>query len=165
MQAHILSFVLAHPALFWFLFGIFCLLLEMLLPGFFMFFLGVGAWCAALVALIPAASFSVQILVFLASSLVLLAFLRTRFKQMFQGGVLEGRLDGSAPLENTLAEVVAEINPPAPGKVKCGGTFWQAVSERPLARGAQVRVLARCNLTLTVEAVEAVSPSNSTQGA
>ncbi len=162
MSAHILSFVLAHPALFWFLFGIVCLLLEMLLPGFFMFFFGLGAWCAALVALMPAVSFSVQILVFLAASLALLAFLRARFKEMFQGSVLEGRLDGSAPLENTLAEVVAEINPPAPGKVKCGGTFWQAVSDQPLVKGAQVRVLARSNLTLTVEAV---SSPNSTQGA
>ena len=94
MSAHILSFVLAHPALFWFLFGIVCLLLEMLLPGFFMFFFGLGAWCAALVALMPAVSFSVQILVFLAASLALLAFLRVRFKQMFQGSVLEGRLSG-----------------------------------------------------------------------
>ena len=47
-----LSIIAAHPVLFWFLFGIFCLVLELVMPGFFIFFFGLGAWCAALAGLV-----------------------------------------------------------------------------------------------------------------
>ena len=73
-----LSIIAAHPVLFWFLFGIFCLVLELVMPGFFIFFFGLGAWCAALAGLVPHISMSAQILIFLVASIALLILLRAK---------------------------------------------------------------------------------------
>ena len=141
------------PALLWFLFGISCFVLELLLPGLLLFFFGIGAWCTALAVFLMPLALSVQIIIFLLVSITTLALLRSRFKKMFKGTALEvDVLDDYVP-EGAIAEVVEDILPPAGGKVKYGGTFWLAVADQPLARGEMVRVLRKNNLSLTVEPV------------
>ena len=143
------------PALLWFLFGISCFVLELLLPGLLLFFFGIGAWCAALAVLLTPISLSMQILIFLSTSIVTLVLLRAKFQKMFKGTALEIDVGDDFVPAGAMAEVVEDIVPPAAGKVKYGGTFWQAVSDEPLACGSMVRVLAKTNLSLTVEAVTA----------
>ena len=144
-----------HPALLWFLFGIFCFMAEMLLPGFLVFFFGLGAWCAALVALAPGMPFAVQLVVFLVTSIASLFWLRARFQRLCKGGVSEMDVADDFVPQGELAEVVEAVAPPAAGKVKYGGSFWQAVSEAPIAKGELARVVAKNNLSLTVEPVRA----------
>lgn len=147
------------PALIWFLLGISCFVLELLLPGLLLFFFGIGAWCAALVILLVPMSLSMQILIFLSTSIVTLVLLRARFQKMFKGTAFEIDVVDDFVPQGAIAEVVEDIVPPAAGRVKYGGTFWQAVSEEPVARGSKVRVLAKNNLSLTVEPVAAQGES------
>ena len=139
------------PALLWFLFGISCFVLELLLPGLLLFFFGIGAWCAALGVWLVSMPLSMQILIFLSTSIVTLVLLRARFQKMFKGTALEVDVGDDFVPEGAIAEVVEDIVPPAAGKVKYGGTFWQAVAEEPVTRGERVRVLAKNNLSLSVE--------------
>ncbi|MDO5674734.1 MAG: NfeD family protein [bacterium] len=147
------------PALLWFLLGISCFVLELLLPGLLLFFFGIGAWCAALAVLLMPMPLSLQILIFLSTSIITLVLLRAKFQKMFKGTALEIDVGDDFVPAGAMAEVVEDIVPPAAGKVKYGGTFWQAVSDEPVARGSRVRVLAKNNLSLTVEAVTAQGES------
>ena len=44
--------ILSRPELMWFILGLILFLLELVIPGFFIFFFGLGAWVTALVCLI-----------------------------------------------------------------------------------------------------------------
>lgn len=143
-----------HPALLWFLLGIFCFVMELLLPGLLLFFFGIGAWGAALVVFLFPLPVSVQILIFLAISITTLILLRSRFQKLFRGTALEVDVGDDFVPQGAVAEVVEDILPPARGKVKYGGSFWQAVAREPIARGSMVRVLAKDNLSLTVEPIQ-----------
>ena len=152
-----LSTLLAlHPALLWFLFGILCFVAEMILPGFFVFFFGLGAWCAALTALTPM-PLGGQVLVFIATSVAGLFWLRAKCKKVFGGGTHVERGAVTLP-KDTLAVVVEAIRPPVPGKVKYSGSFWQARCDTPIEEGATVRVLVKNGLVLTVEPLEETAP-------
>lgn len=142
-----------HPALLWFLLGIFCFVMELLLPGLLLFFFGIGAWGAALILLLFPLPTTLQILIFLVISIITLVLLRSRFQKLFKGTSLEVDVGDDFVPQGALAEVVEDIVPPARGKVKYGGSFWQAVATEPIPRGSMVRVLAKDNLSLTVEPI------------
>ena len=138
------------PVLVWFLSGVAFLGLELLLPGLIVFFFGLGAWCAALALYFIPMNLASQLLVFLGASLLCLLLLRSTLKKVFLGRTLDqDGMDTSLPLQGT-AEVIEDIVPPALGKVKYSGTFWQASSHSPLPKGTVVRILEKQNLTLVV---------------
>ncbi|MGE4559369.1 MAG: NfeD family protein [Desulfobulbus sp.] len=143
------------PVLLWFLAGVFFFVMELLLPGLIVFFFGLGAWCAALVLYLLPMSLSSQLLVFIASSLIFLVLLRSTLKKVFLGRTLEkDAMDSSLPLTGT-GEVIEDILPPAVGKIKYGGSFWQASADRPLTKGTVVRILSKKNLIIEVGPIDA----------
>lgn len=143
------------PVLLWFLAGVFFFVMELLLPGLIVFFFGLGAWCAALVLYLLPMSLSSQLLVFLAASLIFLILLRSTLKKVFLGRTLEkDAMDSSLPLTGT-GEVIEDILPPAAGKVKYGGSFWQASADQPLTKGTVVRILSKNNLIIKVGPIDA----------
>ncbi|OQX12069.1 MAG: hypothetical protein BWK76_18245 [Desulfobulbaceae bacterium A2] len=136
------------PAFIWFLVGFACLLLELALPGFIIFFFGVGAWITALACLAGLSSLSLQLLCFAGASLACLFSLRSWLRKTFVGRAVE-----PPPLEGpvgAMVEVVENINPPAEGRVKYSGSFWRAAAELPIPAGTMVRVLSREGLLLRV---------------
>ncbi|MGD9948481.1 MAG: NfeD family protein [Desulfobulbus sp.] len=142
------------PVLLWFLGGVLFLALELLLPGLIVFFFGLGAWCAALVLYLLPMSLSSQLLVFLAASLLFLVLLRSTLKKVFLGRTLEkDAMDSSLPLAGT-GEVIEDILPPALGKIKYGGSFWQASGKQPFTKGSVVRVLEKKNLIIKVGPID-----------
>ncbi|MDD2463935.1 MAG: NfeD family protein [Desulfobulbus sp.] len=129
--------------------------LELLLPGLIVFFFGLGAWCAALVLYLLPMSLASQLLVFLAASLLFLILLRSTLKKVFLGRTLEkDAMDSSLSLSAT-GEVIEDILPPSIGKIKYGGSFWQASADQPLAKGTVVRVLEKKNLIIKVGPIDA----------
>ena len=58
-------------------------------------------------------------------------------------------MDRNQPLEGT-GEVIEDIMPPALGKIKYSGSFWQATADQPLMKGTAVRILEKNNLTVKV---------------
>ncbi|MCL1979875.1 MAG: NfeD family protein [Proteobacteria bacterium] len=142
------------PVLIWFLTGIVFLALELALPGFVIFFFGLGAWCAALAVALYPVPLASQFMVFLAASLLSLVLLRSTLKKIFLGRTFDTDAMERGMPPGTTGEVVADILPPAPGKVKYGGTFWQATADVPLAKGTVVRITEKSNLTVKVSPVK-----------
>jgi len=142
------------PILLWFLTGVLCFVLELLLPGLIVFFFGLGAWCAALVLYLFPMSLSYQLLVFLASSLFFLIVLRSTLKKVFLGRTLDkDAMDPSLTLTGT-GEVIEDIRPPALGKIKYSGSFWQASADQPLPKGTVVQILEKKNLIIKVGPID-----------
>ena len=135
-----------HAPLLWFFLGTALLLAELLTPALVLLFFGLGAWAAALAALLGL-ELSGQLVVFMAVALCSLAVLRRRLRQVFGGRARAGDAphdeDAPAPHPLTGARGVVSkaLRPGAEGEVSVGGSFWRAVSAVPLEKGAPAAVL------------------------
>ncbi len=141
------------PVLVWFLVGVFFFVTELILPGFILFFLGVGAWCAAAVLAALHVPLTVQLLIFLISSLASLLLLRTKFRSIFIGD--SSRKEASPQPAPITGVVLDAILPPAEGRVKYGGSSWRAVADEPTPEGAVVLVVEKRDLIVKVKALHA----------
>jgi len=112
------------PVLAWFLVGIACYVVELVLPGFIIFFFGIGAWCVALVLAVADISLTVQLVIFLACSLVSLGLFRSWLRSVFLGGAREEDDSVNVDPASATGVVTEAIVPPAEGQVKYGGSFW-----------------------------------------
>ena len=145
-----MSILSLSPILLWFLAGILFFALELVLPGLIVFFFGIGAWCTALTVYLLPKPLANQLLVFLVASILALILLRSTLKKVFLGRTLEvDTMDGGIP-PGATGEVIEDILPPAAGKIKYRGSFWQATAEEPLHTGTIVRILEKSNLTVKV---------------
>ena len=140
----------------WMYVGAGMMLAEILTPGFVMFFFGLSAaTVGALVLLLPETfnpSFMWQLALFSLFSLVYLVTLRRYVKKIFIGDNGKSRALADE-FAGRLGEVVTAISPNVPGRVIVGDAEWDATAAVALAAGTRVRVIARRNLTLEVEAV------------
>ncbi len=136
----------------WFIGGLFLMLAEMLLPGFIIFFFGLGALVTAgLVWLVPEVSFVGQGVCFSVASVVSLVLGRVCFRKALSGKKLDvvGDVDECGVVGST-GEVVEAIVPPRAGRISVHGATWLATAEREIGPGEAVRVVARENITLIV---------------
>ncbi len=143
------------PVLAWFLVGIVCYVIELALPGFIIFFFGVGAWCVALVLAMTDVSLTIQLVIFLVCSLVSLGLLRSWVRSVFLGGA--GEEDDSVNMDTVPATgtVTEAIVPPAGGRVKYGGSFWRAVADEEIEEDTVVVIVEKKDLIVKVRALEA----------
>ncbi len=141
------------PTFVWGVIGLLLIASEALIPGFTIFFFGLGAVLVALIALIfpfLGGSFAWQILIWLAASVLSFVFLRRKFSSLFKGTLLNRR----SPEELGERAVVLEaIRPESPGRVRYRGTSWKAVSlTESFEKGDEVAIVAEEGITLTVTA-------------
>ncbi len=143
------------PELIWFLIGLVLMLLEFVLPGFIIFFFGVGAWVVALICLFANVSINVQLILFLVASVLLLVSLRRWMRGVFVGRKKYGR-----PSDDDLSEflgkkavVTRRIDPVMGGKVELHGTSWNAETDgdEPVEEGNPVEITGKHGLTLKVK--------------
>src|SRR5665647_1315274 len=78
-----LEVILDRPELSWFAFGLILFLLEVVVPGFIIFFFGVGAWITALICVIFNPGTNMQIIIFGISSILSLIALRRVIQKKF----------------------------------------------------------------------------------
>lgn len=135
--------------LIWLITGIVCFLLEMAIPGFVIFFFGVGAWITTLVCWIKPISLNAQLAVFLVTSLVSLFTLRGFIKSTFLGGVTDEDEDVSVAV-GEKAEVVEDIIPPAEGRISYSGTQWRALADETIEKGSIVTIISQDGLSMKV---------------
>ena len=112
----------------WFLLGIVFIISELFIPGFTIFFFGCGAILTGIVGLaIPAVSsnYTVQLLIWLTTSILSLIFLRKKFSNTFSGKLHK---DQTEKFIGKKAVVVDEIDISAPGRISIRGTTWKAES-------------------------------------
>lgn len=147
--------LLENYPLVWFIIGILFLFAELIMPGFIIFFFGIGALVTALLTLLfGIENVAVQILIFIASSMLSLVFLRKFFSKLFKGKVdAKGNVNDEFIGRKVI--VAREIKPNSlKGKVELNGALWEADSEFYIKKDAVVEVIARKDLTLIVKPIE-----------
>ncbi|MGC1391351.1 MAG: NfeD family protein [Bacteroidales bacterium] len=143
--------VFSQPELFWFILGLGLFVLELVIPGFFIFFFGLGAWVTALVCLIGKPGTNLQIVIFAISSTLLLLALRRIIKKKF----LNSKSTQSDNVEDefTGKEAIATLDfgGMKHGKVEFKGTTWTAESESGIKEGQRVIIIEKDSFKLIVE--------------
>lgn len=146
-----LDYIISKPELFWFFIGLVLLLFELVLPGFFIFFFGLGAWITAVVCLIGEPSVNLQIIIFAITSVLSLVALRKIIQKKF----FDSKGNESEKIEDefTGKEGVAltDFGSDRDGKVEFKGTSWKADSKSDIREGQTVIVLNKENFKLTVK--------------
>jgi inner membrane protein len=143
--------IFSRPELFWFIIGLGLFLLELLIPGFFIFFFGLGAWVTALVCLIGTPGTNTQIIIFaITSVLTVIALRRIIQKKFFYS---KGNLSEEVEDEFSGKEAVAttDFGPEKKGKVEFKGTTWTAESESEIKEKQTVIIIEKINFKLIVE--------------
>ncbi len=145
--------ILSRPELFWFIIGLVLFLLELVIPGFFIFFFGLGAWVTALVCLIgsPESITNLQIIIFAATSVLTLVALRRMIQKKFfysKDNLSEGVEDEFTGKE---ASALTAFGPGIKGKVEFKGTTWKAESKAEIKEGQTVIIIKKDSITLTVQ--------------
>lgn len=147
-----ISTVFSRPELFWFIIGLVLFLMELMVPGFFIFFFGLGAWVTALVCLIgkPDEITNIQIIIFAVTSVLTLIGLRRIIqKKFFHKGTesedVEDEFTGKEAL--STSDFGGEKN----GKVEFKGTTWTAESTSEIKEGQRVIIIEKNSFKLIVE--------------
>jgi membrane protein implicated in regulation of membrane protease activity len=139
--------------LFWLIIGVILLFLELVLPGFVLFFFGMGALVTSLVAYFFESSLSWQLALFIIASLASLFSLRNVIQRKFLKFSPEDGEDEDVVLVNPgeRGVVVDEIIPPAEGRIKYSGTFWRATADEKVDKGEIISIVSQKGLVIQVE--------------
>lgn len=118
---------------------------EVLTPGFFLLWFGVGALVAALLAMLGVSSLAVQLITFLIVSVALLVASRTIFEKFLIRYSPENQLKSGVEMMIGQVGTVVEGSRGAlnEGAVKVYGSVWTALpseGEKPLVEGESVSV-------------------------
>lgn len=150
-----------HPALYWLIIGVMMLVLELMLPGFVIFFFALGALLTAGVAWWYPVSIAAQLAIFvvvsMGSLLVLRNFIQKRFlskKQTEEEGDTKDAQDEMVlAVPGTKGVVCMTIAPPAEGRIKYSGSYWRAMADEWIEEGEIVQVVQQDGLVIHVEKV------------
>ena len=143
--------IFSKPEIVWFIIGLVLFVLELVMPGFVIFFFGVGAWITALLCLIANPGVNIQIIVFAVTSVLSLLALRKMIQKRFfyrsegRSEEVEDEFTGKEALAKT------DIGKDKQGKVEFKGTTWKAESESEIKTGQYVIIIEKQNFKLTVE--------------
>lgn len=143
--------ILTRPELLWFILGLILFLLELVIPGFFIFFFGLGAWVTAMVCFIGEPGTNLQIIIFAVVSVISLVALRKIIQKKFFYS--RGKESEEVEDEFTGKEAIAvdEFGTDNIGKVEFKGTRWKAESKSPIKKGERVIIIQKENFKLIVE--------------
>ena len=139
----------------WMYLGAVLMLMELMAPGFVIFFFGLSASTVGLLRFAFGESFDTtwQLAAFSVFSVLYLVFLRRWVQKVFTGKVETSSADLDNENVGRIGKVTAAINPPLTGRVMLGDAEWTAEAASPMEAGANVRVVSQRNLTVKVEAV------------
>jgi len=143
--------LVGRPELLWFLIGLFMFLLELVIPGFVIFFFGIGAWVTAIICLVASPGINLQIIIFAFTSVLALVALRRLIrKKLFYS---RENISDAVEDEFTGREGIAtaEFGKGKKGKVEFKGTVWNAESEYEIKENQPVIIIKKENLVLKVE--------------
>ena len=141
----------------WMYIGAFLMLMELMAPGFIVFFFGLSACTVGLCRFAFGEAFSLtwQISAFSVFSILYILLLRRLLKSVFVGDKSEGEEDLSdGGLAGRLGRVTEPIGESLPGRVMVGDSEWSAVADAPIPAGADVKVVSQKNLTIKVEVLK-----------
>ena len=134
----------------WLIAGIVLMLMELMTPGFVVFFFGLAAAAVSLcIWLIPGFGIYWQLAAFSVFSILFLMVLRRYVKSVFMGDSEENAV--ADDLVGSVGKVTELIRPEVPGRVEIRDAGWTASAAVRIEPGEEVRVTAHDNLTVSVE--------------
>lgn len=143
--------IFSKPEIIWFIIGLVLLLLELVMPGFVIFFFGIGAWVTALLCLFTEPNINIQVIIFAVSSVLTLLL----FRRMIRNKFLYNKDDKSEAVEDEFtgkeAIAVDDFGPGKTGKVEFKGTSWNAESGSDVKAGQRVTIIEKKSIKLKVE--------------
>lgn len=139
----------------WVYAGLFLMLLELVTPGFILCFFGLSAISVGVLRFVFGEAFdaSWQLAAFSVFAVLYIALLRRYLKRTFLGAKVENGTDFDHESIGRVGKVVEAIEPPRTGRVVIGDSEWTASASSAIPVGADVKVTAQQNLTMTVEAI------------
>ena len=143
--------IFSRAELFWFIVGLGLFLLEFVIPGFFIFFFGLGAWITALVCLIGNPGTNIQIVIFAITSVLLLIVLRRIIQKKFLNSKGSQSEDVEDEFTGKEALATTDFGGIKTGKVEFKGTTWTAESISEIKEGQRVIIIEKENFKLIVE--------------
>jgi inner membrane protein len=143
--------IFSRPEIFWFILGLGLFLMELVIPGFFIFFFGLGAWFTALVCLLADPSINLQIIIFAITSVLSLIGLRRIIQRKFfyNRGTKSDEVEDEFTGKEALA--VSDFGGMKTGKVEFKGTTWKAESTSGITKGQRVVIINKEDFKLNVE--------------
>lgn len=138
-----------NAAVTWFVVGFVLFLIEFGVPGLIFFFFGVGAWITALVYLVTGIDFNIQLVVFLASSVLFLLIFRKWMKNLLWSKKNSSEIEDE--FVGKIGIALTAISPGKDGKVDFKGTVWDARAEETIGAGDQVMVTGNDSILLMVK--------------
>ncbi len=147
--------VLENISVIWFLIGLIFFVLEFVLPGFILFFFGIGAWIVGVTTLFSDISLTAQLAIFLVSSILTVVIFRNWVKKKFgmnraTGHLLEDEFVGKTAL------CLSAIAPGSNGKVEFKGTSWDAASTDIINAGESVIITGNQSILLIVRSTKTI---------
>ena len=139
------------PELFWFFIGLVLFLAELVIPGFFIFFFGLGAWVTALVCLIGEPSTNLQIIIFAITSVLALVALRKIIQNKFFYHNPQDSNDVEDEFTGKEGVAANDFGKEKIGKVYFKGTTWSSESKSNITEGQRVIIIEKENVKLIVE--------------
>ena len=140
----------SHPSIIWFALGLVLFLLEFAAPGLVLFFFGVGAWVAAIAALIFNIPINSQLIIFIATSILSVLFFRNWLKKLlWKGKSTSDYIDDE--FIGKIATVEIPITPTQNGKIAFKGTHWEARADERIEAGEKVMITGNNSIILNVK--------------
>jgi membrane protein implicated in regulation of membrane protease activity len=143
--------IFSRHELIWFLIGLVLFLLELVVPGFIIFFFGFGAWVTALICLLFHPGTNLEIIIFAVTSVLSLLALR----KLIQNKFFYSKSNGSEAVEDEFTGkeglALSDFGKGRKGKVEFKGTTWNAESDSEIKEGQTVVIMEKQSFSLFVE--------------
>jgi membrane protein implicated in regulation of membrane protease activity len=150
----------------WIIAGVVLLLVELVVPGMVLGFLGASALLVAgLVWMGWTDTWVASLTAWFVISLVLLVTLRGLFQKLVGGEVDRQTLDDESDAYGEIVEVVETITPEKQGRIRYRGSTWLAACpDQTIDAGVKAMLAYRDNLVWVVERAEATEIEAPEQG-
>lgn len=144
-----------NAAVAWFIVGFMFFILEFIVPGLILFFFGVGSWAVALLCFFIDVPFNVQLVIFLATSVLSISLFRKWIKKIMWSRKHSSEIEDEFIGKTGKAETF--IAPGQHGKVNFKGTSWNAKSEEVIESGETVTIVGNESILLIVRPTKTVA--------
>lgn len=139
-------------AVIWFVLGFILFLLEFAVPGLILFFFAIGAWIVALLTFFFDVSINLQLVIFVASSIITILLFRKSLKNIMWSRKNATEIEDEFIGKTGKAETF--IGPGQNGKVDFKGTSWDAKSDDIIEKGENVTVIGNESILLIVKSTK-----------
>lgn len=140
------------PATIWLLVGIGLILSEFAIPGFLVIFFGFGALLTSALCWLFDISLTIQIAVFIITSVVLLLLLRKYLHtKFFDKGREQKDITFEEEFIGQTATTLTDFEDGITGKIEFKGAQWTAISKEKINKDKLVTIIDKNNLTLTIK--------------